>query len=335
METVRQLAEEAGDRRLEGRALTALAAVALESHADVPRARELGNRALELLPDDDEIGRFQALGVLSRLGWWEGDLASVERHAEAALEIACRLGRKDWESAATVELADVHYARLDDERAEQLLARALELSEESGSFVARAWVARIKGEFHVNRGELDEAEEAFAQAHELFAEAGATTTAARALNWLALVHWRKGDLAGAEKLLREAIGMLKPLQDRGTLVETQRTLAQVLLGQGKVAEAERYALESRETVGPRDMTSRATTRLALGLVRAAQGRDEEAEGLLREALEILGETDYRRKEIEHMRALAEFLRSRGREPEAADYEARLAELVPVNAARIA
>jgi class 3 adenylate cyclase/tetratricopeptide (TPR) repeat protein len=335
METVRRLAEEAGDRRLEGRALTALADVTLESQADVPRARQLGDRALELLPEDDEIGRFEVLGLLSTIGWWEGDLASVERHAESALEIACRLARKDWESASTVELASVYYARLDDERAEQLLARGLALSEESGSVVARAWAARIKGEFHVHRGELDQAEEELAQAHELFAEAGAMMRAARSLNWLALVHWRKGDLAAAEKLLREAIGMLKPLQDRGTLVETQRTLAQVLLEQGKIDEAERYALESRQTVGPRDMTSRATTRLALGLVRAAQGRDDEAETLMREALGILEETDFRRKEIEHLRALADFLRSRDREPEAAVYEARLAELVPASTARIA
>ena len=198
-----------------------------------------------------------------------------------------------------------------------------------------AGAARTQGESHTYRGELDEAEELFTQAHELFTEAGATTPAARALTLLARVHRSKGDLPRAEKLLRDAVAMLKPLQDRGTLVETQRTLAQVLLEQGKIDEAERYALESRETVGARDMASRASTRLALGLVRAAQGRDDEAETLLREAVEILSETDYRRHEIELLHALAGFLRSRGRDAEAAAYEARVAELAPVSAARIA
>jgi tetratricopeptide (TPR) repeat protein len=139
----------------------------------------------------------------------------------------------------------------------------------------------------------------------------------------------------AEALLREAIKMLKPLEDRGTLVESQRTLAEVLLEQGKLEEAERYALESRETVGPRDMSSRSTTRVALGLVRAAQARDEEAEALFREALDILAETELRRYEIEPLRALAGFLRARGRDEEAARYEARLAELVPASTAWIA
>ena len=103
--------------------------------------------------------------------------------------------------------------------------------------------------------------------------------------------WRRGDLAAAEQLFRESIRILKPLEDRGTLCESQRSLAQVLVEQGKLEEAERYALEARKTVGPHDMHSRATTRMALGLVRAAQGRDEEAEALLREALDILDGTD--------------------------------------------
>ena len=53
----------------------------------------------------------------------------------------------------------------------------------------------------------------------------------------------------AEETLREAIRLLKPIQDRGTLVESQRLLAQVLLDQGRLDEAERFALEARETVG--------------------------------------------------------------------------------------
>ena len=80
------------------------------------------------------------------------------------------------------------------------------------------------------------------------------------------------------------------------------------------------------------MHSRATTRVALGLVRAAQGRDEEAEALLREALSILDGTDYRRYRFEPLEALAGFLRERGRVAEAAPYEERLAELAPARSA---
>jgi len=328
MALVCDAAQAAHDQRIEGRALTALAEVALEREADVPRARVLASQALAVLEQNDDEGRYDALNVLGTISWWEGELTSVERYAREKLEIARRAGRKDMESGALTELVGVYRSRLEDERAEPLVARAIELAEESGSLVARAWVARIEGERHSRAGELDDAEEGFAVARDLFAEAGAATDTARMLNWLGFVRWRKGDLPGAEKLLREAVRTLTPLEDRGTLVETQRTLAQILLAQGKLEEAERYALQSRETVGSRDMGSRATTRVALGLVRAAQGRDAEAERLLREALEIVDATDFRWAEREPLDALAGFLRSRGREDEAGSYEARLAELAP-------
>ena len=48
---------------------------------------------------------------------------------------------------------------------------------------------------------------------------------------------------------------------------------------------------------------------------------------MREALEILDATDYRRYRFEPLEALAGFLRERGRTAEAAPYEERLAELL--------
>jgi Flp pilus assembly protein TadD len=91
----------------------------------------------------------------------------------------------------------------------------------------------------------------------------------------------------------------------------------------------RPALEARETVGARDVSSDSTTRLALGVVRAAQGRDEEAEQLLREAVAILRPTGFRRHEIDPLTALAGFLRERGRDAEAAPVEEQLAALTSV------
>ena len=80
-------------------------------------------------------------------------------------------------------------------------------------------------------------------------------------------------------------------------------------------------------MGCRDVPSSSTSRLALGLVRAAQGRDVEAEALLREAYEILCPTGYRRHRIAPLEAYATFLRERGRGDEAAGIEETLAELV--------
>ena len=205
----------------------------------------------------------------------------------------------------------------------------------SGSLSARAWAARVRGSILLRRGRFAEAAEAFHAAYDLFDETGASPDAARARQLEGVAVWREGDLDRAEQLVREAVRILLSVQERGKIVEAQRTLAEIVLAQGHVEEAERWALSAVETVGMQDMMSRSNVRMVLGLVRAAQGRAAEAELLLREALDVLAETDYRNGEPEPLAALAGFLREQGREEEAAELEERLDALLrPERAARI-
>jgi tetratricopeptide (TPR) repeat protein len=254
-----------------------------------------------------------------------------------ALELARNAGRKDFESEAADELASVYLARLEFDRAEPLIEQAILLAEQSGSAEARGRALRYAGQLHLDRGELDAAEAALAAAREHLAEAGAAWSLGRALNYAAWVAWDKDEAVHAERLFRESIRILAPLEDRATLCETQRGLAEILLALGRVDEAERFALAARETVGPKDVTSLATTAKALGRVRAAQGRDDEAEALLREADETIFATEHRLAQRDILRALAQFLRDRGRDDEAAEVEARRERLLAdaESAARIA
>jgi len=324
---VSDAAHAAGDSRIEARALTTLARVALFRDTDNVCARELAGRALAVVETDDDVGRFDALEVLGTICWWEGDLDEVERLADERLVIAERIDRPDLESGVLLDLNDVFNSRLEWERAHGPLQRAIELSGESGSPTTRGWVLRAVGRQAAIEGRPADAEESLEQARALFAESGAAMTLGRTLNWLGVVAQQRGDLPRAEAILREAIRVLKPLGDRGTLVESQRLIAQALLAQGRLDDAERFALEARETVGAADVSSDSTTRLALGLVRAAQGRDEEAEQLLRDAEEILRPTGFRRHRIAPLEALAELLRSRGREDEARQVDEALRTLV--------
>ena len=327
MHEVSEAASSAGDHRVEVRALTALARVSLFRDADNACARELAGRALDVVEEGDDVGRFDALEVIGTVSYWEGDLEEVVRLANERLAIAERIGRADLQSGVLLELNDVYNARLETERAHEPLALAIELAGTSGSPTTRGWILRASGRQAAIEGRLGDAEAALDEARAIFTESGATLTLARTLNWLGVVLWDKRDLHGAEETLREAIRLLKPIQDRGTMVESQRLLAQVLLDQGRLEEAERFALESRETVGAGDVSSRSTTRLALGLVRAAQGKDDEAERLLRESEEILRPTGFRRHQIAPLEALAEFLRSRDRDDEAVEVEEALAALL--------
>jgi hypothetical protein len=102
----------------------------------------------------------------------------------------------------------------------------------------------------------------------------------------------------------------------------------VLLADEKIDEAERHALAANALVSPHDLTSRSASLTTLALVRVAQGRHDEAERLLREAIALLEGTGFRLLEIAPLAALAEFLRSRDRGSEAVEIEAQLPVPIP-------
>ncbi len=323
MESVAREAEATGEKQIYGQALSGLAQVALLREADVMKAKRLADRALDVL---EGSARLDALMMRADIGWTIGDLADAEHYALEAIETARAAGHKRAEAITSLDLSRVYRARLELDRAEALVERARALADESGSIVARASALSASGDLHLLRGKVEDAEACYEEARTLYSEAGAAWMLGRTLESLAHVARGKGDVDRAERLLRDGIRVLKPLEDRGALCEIQRSLAEVLLAQGKVEQAERLALDARETVGPHDVTSRASTTMTLGLVRAAQGRDAEAEDLLRQAHGLLAETEYRKVERGTLAALVEFLRDRSRDEEAEPFAERLREL---------
>jgi len=323
MERVRTEAAAEGDRWCEARALAALAEVALNRDADVEEASRLAALALDVADGNDYEPRFDALHVLNTGAWWRGRLTDSERYARDQLALAEEAGRGDLESRAAIDLAGVHNARKEYELAAPLYARALELAEQSGSIVARGHALASAGDFAIYRDDYDEAQRLLEEARPLFEEAGVASSLGRVLYRLAVVAWHQGDLDRAERLSRDSIRTLAPLEDRGTLCEAQRRLAEVLLEKGKVDEAERYAEAALDTVGPQDMSSRASTRGTLARIRSSQGRFDDAEKLLREAVGIIDETEYCAFGSETLETLVQLLRERGREEEAEVFERRL------------
>jgi class 3 adenylate cyclase/tetratricopeptide (TPR) repeat protein len=325
MEKVQKAAAEAGDREIEGLALTGLAEAAILREGDVAKALELTDRALELLTEKDGA-RFAALATRTSVVWSVGNLDEHERIVREALDLAREIGSRGMESEALLSLASNLIGRLKLDDAEATLCQAVALAEETGSMVGRGVAFRFLGLLQMYRGQLEDAETSLEESIKLLSEVDAAWSLGRAQNYAALVAWKLGKTERAEKIFRESIRVLKPLEDRATLCESQRGLAELLVALGRVDEAEVFALQSRETVGPEDLSSIATTTSALALVRAAQGRDDEAEALFREALDVLEKTDFRMHHMEITEKLVGFLRERDRLEDATPYEARLAEL---------
>ena len=92
---VRAEAHESGDVVFEGRALTALADVAMGRDGDPDRAAELASLGLELLPDEEVDARIDALRQLAAAAWWPGDLQRAERYTRDAINVAREAGRQD------------------------------------------------------------------------------------------------------------------------------------------------------------------------------------------------------------------------------------------------
>jgi class 3 adenylate cyclase/tetratricopeptide (TPR) repeat protein len=327
MEAVREEAVRVGDRNLEGKALTGLADMILMREADPIRAREIAEQALAII-EDDPPARFDALRVAWNAAYWVGHLSDAEKYLIEQLELACKAGRKDLEAIAVLTRADTFAARLELETAREQLEYARDLAEESGAINARGRVYLSWSKLYLLQGELEQAEEAFAEAERMFSEAGAVWAVARALNAGAWIARANGDIDKAEKRFRESIRLLTPIGDRAHLCESQRGLAELLIERGRIEEAERFAVDSRETVGEADATSRATTAAALAQVRAAQGRSEEAEALFQEAFATIADTDFRHIEHEVLGPYAQFLRDVGRDAAAVRAGERLGELVP-------
>ncbi len=295
-------------RDVEGRTLVLLAELALRVDSDVARAGELADEALEALPEDDAVGLHDARSVHSAIAWWVGDADASRRHAEATVEIARAMHRRDLEALALAQLARLADIDNDLEREHELIQRATVLAEESGSREAFGFVRTVAARCATEEDDFGVAEAGYREALAAYEEIGAQGRAGWVQTMLGGLELRRGNVGLAEKLLRDAVSRLRATQEGGYLVEAERLLAETLVRAGNLTEAEEIAEHARRTVGREDVWSRTTTLHALGLVRAAQGRAGEAESLLQEALAVVEPTMYRHL-ADEVRASLETVRS--------------------------
>jgi class 3 adenylate cyclase/tetratricopeptide (TPR) repeat protein len=339
MAKVRDQALAEDETAIRALALTALGEALLKREGDAVGARALVDEALQLLAQEhDPVAHFDALSTRATVSSWLGSQEEYVRFMELAYTVALDARRKDLQTIAAQALAAAHLVALELDEAELLITRALELAGESGSVRARmsatlsyGWFLRLKGEYDAAETMIEEVR---ATAEELGVEpvmAGASLT----LGWIAR---RQGDLRKSEKLFREAVRLTSGRGDLGLLPDYQAALATTLVDLGKIDEAERLAREAAENGVPEDTSRQVFAISALASVRAAQGRDDEAEELFKTAIELARKSNYRLYERHPLERMVEFLLDRGRDEDAAPYEARIAGLsppTPESTARIA
>lgn len=284
-------ARAAGLPEVEGRALVLLADLALHTESDVTRAHGLADEALAILPPEELAGLYDAHSLIARIFWWRGDAAGVTRHAEAMIDVAHRADWPELESLAVSWLASVAGVQGDDALGLELLDRAQALAESSGSREALGFALAVRAR-RCGAGETEAAERLLLEALDALRETGAAGRYGWTLSNLAGVYEERGDIVRAEKTYREAVGVLRSTHEQGYLVEAERGLAEVLAAQGKLDEADRIVSSVQRRVGREDVWTQASILHAIGVVRAAQGRTDEASAAFAEALEVIEPTMY-------------------------------------------
>lgn len=192
---------------------------------------------------NDDIAR-----ILNNLGnaWLNlGEDERAEPYLLQALDAREKLGYSAYRANTLHSLGSIYRDRGDFDKAEEYLTRSLELfqntyeGQDDHSRIAP--VLRSMGVWMQLQGRLEEAEQYHIQALEIQRHAwpGGSQKTAMTLRELAQVSIAKGDAAGAEQYAREALEMLEHTvgESHWYLADVRSVLGGALLAQGRLDEA--------------------------------------------------------------------------------------------------
>ena len=295
---------------------------------DPGSATRLAGEGLALLPENEIDARTDALRRLAAAAWWPGDLRQAEVYTREAIALAAEsrtarpLGARHDDAAMAARAS----ARARRRRADALARDARASGRRRARAGARAPRARLAAAHpgQVERGASRARRRAAALPRRRRRGRRRLVGAPGRLDRRR--RRRRGNTASGRSARRCA--SLPPTRITGICARPSGRSPRRCSSRGRIEEAERHALAARALVSPHDLTSLSSTTTTLGLVRAAQGRDAEAEELLRESFSLLVDTDYRLLEVAARVSLVRFLRGSGRDAEAAELEAGLPDPVP-------
>jgi class 3 adenylate cyclase/tetratricopeptide (TPR) repeat protein len=131
-----------------------------------------------------------------------------------------------------------------------------------------------------------------------------------------VIEHQAGNSAEAARLIRESYDAMTATGDRSFASTVAVALGLVLLDLHDDDEAWRFGAVARETSSSDDVMSQAGGRAVQARVLSRRGEHHAAEGLAREAVEIMGRTDYLDQHAEMLVHLAHVLHEAGKVEEA-------------------
>jgi ATP/maltotriose-dependent transcriptional regulator MalT len=152
-------------------------------------------------------------------------------------------------------------------------------------------VLSIAAHAEAMRGNFDLARDNLGQARERFEELSLRTEAAAMVLESSRVEMLAGDPAAAELELRRGDAVLSEIGERFVRSTLAGLLAQALCAQARLVEAEEATILAEELSDFDDIDAQVIWRCTRAKVLAAQGRLDDAEGLVSSAVELIEPTD--------------------------------------------
>ena len=264
----------------------------------------------------DKRGELEARWLGNLHLWAEGPLPSFLKASEGLLVDA--RGSGEWSQAARVHwwLGMAHRNLGQPGPADEHVNEADRLSQELGLRDLAAQCTNAWGRIAMLKGDLAGWEAANRRYLAAAEEFGGGTEIIGALRWLGDGLLRQGRADESEEALARAVALSEGGGERWHRTELLAMRARVALARGRLDEAGRYAETAVQLVRKYDVTAVAETAQAVAEVRAAQGRDEEAESSFKAALKAIGGNGYGPIETDVSLAYARFLAERDRAAEA-------------------
>jgi LuxR family maltose regulon positive regulatory protein len=244
--------DEEAFRRLPALVSIYRAAIAL-ARGDVAATMTFAQRAIELVREDDHLGRGAAAGLLGLALWSTGDLeAGYRSYADSVASLRRAEHIADTFGCA-VALADIRITQGRPREAMRVYEQTLELASVATGPVLRGTSDMYVGisQIHRERNELAAATQYLSRSSELGEHNGLPQNAYRALVAMARIREAAGDLDGALGLLEEAerryVGDFFP---NVRPVPAMKTRVQIRLGHLReaMAWAQKQGLSSEDEV---------------------------------------------------------------------------------------
>jgi LuxR family transcriptional regulator, maltose regulon positive regulatory protein len=245
-------------------------------------------RALDLVPEDDHLGRGGAVALLGLAFWASGNLEAAHRTYADGMALVQRAGHLSDAISGAIARADIRIAQGRLHEAMRTYEQALQLATAQGDPVLRGTADLYVGmsELERERNDLHAATQHLLSSKELGEHTGFPQNRSRWSVVMARIREAQGDLAGALELLQEA--ERRYVSDFFPNVRPIAALVtRVWIAQGRLGEALGWAREKGLSAHDDLSYLREFEHITLARVLLARSQSERADPSLREAMELL------------------------------------------------